>query len=269
VRRSILERRSGFRRITSLATERHRPLSCAMICLIVSYPSRSGDLGMEPVSATSAWIKVLIAIRDFPLWVLVAAALSLTIFVYVPNFNELVSPATNNAISFAAIVAWIFAGARGSVSLIEIVRSHRDSREANRRFYVTSVDSQCHWSVSRQSDGSLVTQISAHLMVKNRAAEPLHVMSVRVFKPTIRGETLPGLVVTRGQQGREYGTPYVSGNFIRPGETLPVAATILIRGVPRQREGTMHATLDVLDADGHRERVKVELRRIPGPDHRT
>jgi hypothetical protein len=70
---------------------------------------------------------------------------------------------------------------------------------------------------------------------------------------------LPGLFVTRPQNANVLGTPHVSGSFIGAGQTLPVSCTILVRGMPRQKSGPMQAKIEIEDADGHRERVKVLL----------
>src|SRR5437764_294984 len=88
---------------------------------------------------------------------------------------------------------------------------------------VAPVDNQkFHWGVSKQTDGSYVTQVAMHCMVKNRSTEPLHIMKARLIRPKIKGEVLPGLVMTRAANAAVYGTPHVSGNFIGAGQTLPV-----------------------------------------------
>jgi len=51
----------------------------------------------------------------------------------------------------------------------------------------------------------------------------------------------------------------VSGHFVPPKATLPASATILIRGMPRQIAGVMHAVVEFADADGHKERVNLKL----------
>lgn len=104
-----------------------------------------------------------------------------------------------------------------------------------------------------------MTQVGLQCMVKNRSTEPLYIMKARVIKPKIRGEVLPGLVGTRAPDASIYGTPHVSGHHIGAGQTLPVACTLLIRGVPRQKSGPMLATIEFEDADRHRERTKVVL----------
>jgi len=49
---------------------------------------------------------------------------------------------------------------------------------------------------------------------------------------------------------------------ILPQYTLPVSATILIRGVPKQKSDVMNATIEIADADANEERVRVKLQCI-------
>lgn len=99
-------------------------------------------------------------------------------------------------------------------------------------------------------------------MVKNCSAAKLYLVSGRIVTPKIKGEVLPGLLATRERDTTMYGTALVLGNFIEPGETLPVAGTFLIRGIPRQESGLMRAVIELTDADGHSARVAVALRNI-------
>ena len=212
------------------------------------------------------WARTLNAIKEWPLWMLVAIALSLSVLVAVPDFRNLASPTTATALVYATIVAWIFVLARAAYPMTEMVLTYLQYRERARYFLVTPIDAQCHWGVSKQADGSHVTQVSVHCMVKNRSTEPLHIMKARIIKPKIWGEVLPGVVVTRAPNAAIYGTPAVSGNYIGAGKTLPVGCTLLTRGVPRQRDGSMRAVIEIEDADGHRERVKILLTHM-GPAH--
>lgn len=207
----------------------------------------------------SGWLaRALSAIKDWPLWLLVAIALALTVFVAVPAFRELASPVSTSAVLFAATAAWIFAVARAAAPIAEAVRNHLKQR-ATHHFVVTPIDHQCHWGVAKQRDGSFVTQLAINCMVKNRSEGQLYIMNARAIRPKIKGEVLPGLVMTEGQEGN-FGTPHIGGNHISGGRTLPVTCTLLIRGVPKQKSGAMHATIEFQDADGHRERFKVVLR---------
>ena len=95
----------------------------------------------EPTTAISGAItKALSAIRDFPLWLLTAIALSLIAFLSIPEFSRAVSQETRRWITVAAITAAIFAACRfGSVitshfvSYRTDVRTRRNLREERRR----------------------------------------------------------------------------------------------------------------------------------------
>jgi hypothetical protein len=213
---------------------------------------------MDP-SSTGMWARALDGIKQWPLWLLVGIAVSLTVLVAVPDFRSLASPTTGTALVYATIVARIFVCARAAKPINDAALAYLRYREQSRYFLVTSIDQQCHWGVSQQPDGSYVTQLAVHCMVKNRSTEPLHVMKARIVKPKIRAEVLPGLVATRAAHASTYGTPHVSGHSIGAGQTLPVACTLLVRGVPRQKSGVMRAIIEIEDADGHRERLKVQL----------
>ncbi len=151
--------------------------------------------------------------------------------------------------------AWIFVLTRAAKPITEAVLTYLRYREQNRYFLVTPVEGQCHLGVSKQPDGSRITQVAVHCVVKNRSTQPVHVMKARI----VSLKSKAGLVVTRAQNANVLGTPHISGNFIGAWQTLPVSCTILARDEPRQRSGPMRATIEIEDADGHREGVKVLL----------
>ena len=220
---------------------------------------------MEPLTAAGVTQSAKAAgiLKDWPLWLFLALALSLTVFMGVPTFRNIVASDKQPIFWFAVIAAWIFVFARGAKPAFAAIRGLNAQREARRHFVITPIDAQCFWAVSRQADGSVVTQISGHFMVKNRSSEKLHLMSGRVMKPKIKGEVLPGLLVTRMRGQDTYGTAHVSGNFIPAGEALPASWTYLVRGRPRQRSGPMHAVIEFSDANGHRERANLVLQGMP------
>jgi hypothetical protein len=82
---------------------------------------------VEPASTISGAIaKALSAIKDFPLWFLIAIALSLIVFLSVPEFSGAVSQEARTWVTVAAVTAVIFAVSRfGSV-----VASHLNSYRA-------------------------------------------------------------------------------------------------------------------------------------------
>jgi hypothetical protein len=220
---------------------------------------------VEPASTAGTWAKIAEGVKDWPLWLFVSVALSLSVFLAVPDFRGLVSPSTCTAVLFATTVAWILAATRSVTPAVLAWRTWRASSEARTRFVVTPIEHQCVWGVSKQTDGSYITQVSGHFMVKNRADAPLHLMTATLIKPRIKGEVRTRLLTMRATNSRMHGTAYVSGNFIPPRGTLPVSATILICGVPKQKVGAMAATIEIADADANKERVKLQIKCISAP----
>src|SRR5215831_19652140 len=71
---------------------------------------RSHFYPVEPVSTTTgAWAKIADALKDWPFWLCVALALSLTALVLTPRFYTLLRPTAGTAVQFAAVVAWVLA----------------------------------------------------------------------------------------------------------------------------------------------------------------
>jgi hypothetical protein len=124
---------------------------------------------------------------------------------------------------------------------------------------------QCFWTVTKQQDNSFVTQISGHFLVRNRTDEPLYLTTPRLVRPKIPGEILHGMLTMRSPRNQMHGTAHVAGHFIPPQATLPVSATLLIRGTPKQQSGPMNAVIEMADANAHKERVKVQIKNPAAP----
>jgi hypothetical protein len=135
------------------------------------------------------------------------------------------------------------------------------------KFVATPIESQSFWAIAKQTDGSYVTQITVRCMVKNRTGEPLHLLKAKLIRPKINGEELAGFVTMQAPDSKMHGTAYVSGYNIPAGHTLPASATILHRGMPKQRSGTLTATIEFQDADTNRVRIQIVLNMAssPGP----
>jgi hypothetical protein len=217
---------------------------------------------VDPASAAGAWVKAAETIKDWPLWLFVSIALSLTVLLAVPDFRELVSPSINTGVLFATTVAWILAASRAVGPAVRAWRARKAASEARVKFIVTPIEHQCFWGVSKQVDGSFVTQVSGHFMVKNRTASSLQLMAARLIAPRIKREVLPGLLTMQAVGSRMHGTAWVSGHSIPAQAALPVAATILIRGVPAQKFGMMNATIEITDAHANKERVRLKIRGV-------
>jgi hypothetical protein len=214
---------------------------------------------VEPITAASTAVKTADVVKDWPLWFFFAIAVSLTVFVAVPMFRDSAPLTYQPFFLLAAIVAWALFVSRASVTGLQAWRLHRSAAEARRKFVITPVDHQCYWAISPQPDGSSVTQITGHFMVKNRTSAPLHLMKARLIRPRIKGAELPGMLSVRSVDSHMHGTAYTSGFFIPPGGTLPAAAAILYRGTPRRKSGVMEAVIEISDADANAERIRLRI----------
>ena len=215
--------------------------------------------------STDLGARVLGAIKEWPLWLLVAIALSLSVILAVPDFRGLIFPAVVPLICLV-VVAWIFVIARAAKPTFDAISAYRKHREERRHFFISPIEQQCHWGISKQADGSYITQFSARCLIKNRSRELLYPTNARVIRPRIRGEVIPNpTIFIEGRDRRTYGSAGISGNYIPRGGTRPVSCVIMIRGRPRQKSGPMLATIEIADADGHHERVKTRFQYVGTP----
>lgn len=221
----------------------------------------------DPINTTGVAAKVGDAVKNWPLWLLVAVALGLTTLALVPAFRALVPAPYAPLLWFAALMAWIVVGTKSASHLPAWWSAREAQRAAQMKFVATPIESQSLWGIAKQPDGSYVTQITVRCMVKNRTGEPLHLLKAKLIKPKINGEELPGLVTMQAPDSNMHGTAYVSGYNIPAGQTLPASATILHRGMPNQRSGTLTATVEFQDADANRVRIPIVLNMAspPGP----
>ena len=216
-------------------------------------------MAIDPSSAATFFARMGNALKEWPLWLLLGVAISLSVFVLVPDFRALVPSRVSTAVVFMTVAAWVLAATKGCALAIGAAHAWKSGQESRVKFVVTPVDGQCTWGISKQADGAYITQISGHFMVRNRTANKLQLVGVKVVKPKINAERLPGLVTMRGLNTSMHGTAHVSGNFIPPNEALPASATVLYKGIPSQRSGYLKAVMEFTDADANRARVSVRL----------
>lgn len=177
-----------------------------------------------------------------------------------PSLPDWVIPAA----TFGSLVCGCLALASIASAISSYAVAYHKQQEARRTFRLTPIPHQCHWGVSTQPDGTVVTQVAAHFLVKNRTDAPLHLLRARLLKPKIVGEVLQDLVIIRVEHGREYGTGYAAGSNVHPCNVpphgiLPISIINLIRGAPRQRSGMIAATLAISDDEGNEQYVTTEL----------
>jgi hypothetical protein len=132
------------------------------------------------------------------------------------------------------------------------------------KFLVTPINEQCVVGVAEQADGSFVTQIRGEFRVKNRMDEPLHLVTVRLIRPKIKGEIVQSFVSTRSLRGDVYG----SENAIPARHVLPVSVSIFIRGLPRHKKGAIKVRLEVGSANAEKAHAVANMRFF-GPPPRS
>jgi len=218
---------------------------------------------MNPIPTPAGLAKFLSIIKDLPVWLLMSFAAAASILLFAP---QLKGEIPKDAIPWI-IVSFIVFGVLSLFKWIDILTrfllEYRSERDARKTFHMTPTPQHCLWSVAKQGDGSLVTQIVAHFSVKNRSLDPIGLMQARIIKPKIRGKIIHDMIIVREQQGLMYGSADVSGYQIAPGTLLPAQIIILIRGVPRLREEQdMSVVFEISDEDGRKQRVKAICRGI-------
>ena len=216
----------------------------------------------EPASTiSSAVVKALSAIKDFPLWLLTAIALSLIAFLFVPQFSAAFPEAIRRWVAVAAVTAAIFAACRFGSTVFSHVDQYRAEKQARRTFHLTPVTSRSSWCATRQKDQTIVTQMRAEFMAKNRTDKILHLLTARVVRPRISGEVLDVFIHTGADT--EFGV-----DCLPPGATMRILVTMLIRGFPgpvRKKLPDLTATIAIADDNGNEQRVKLALKPI-GPN---
>lgn len=205
-------------------------------------------------------VRALDLIRAWPIWLLFAIATSLTVLVTVPAFRS-VLPLNYPMPQFLAVAAWIFFLARIANPATHATISYLQYRRDARYYLPTPISYQCQWSVSRQSDGSYITQLTIRCMVKNRSAEPLYLVRARLVKPRVASQPSWVPVLVRDFPGSAFASAPVSGAYVTPGSTAAIAVMFLVRGAIRRGTRPLKAIIEFEDAEGKRERLRVGLER--------
>jgi hypothetical protein len=144
--------------------------------------------------------------------------------------------------------------------IISAVNKYRANREAERLFHLTPISQRSFWGPSRQKDGTIVSQMRAKFMAKNRTSKFLPLLTARVVKPNIPGEVLNVFIST--------GANRFDVSVLPPDATMPISVVIMIRGHPgrvRKDPLDLAAVLAVVDDEGNEQRVKLPLKAIPVP----
>lgn len=219
---------------------------------------------MTPAEGAKGFEKFIETVKDLPAWLISALAVAAAILLFEPSINAELPKTYRPWLVVTCVVFGVLALFKWVSVAISALRASRVAAKARKTFHVTPITQQCHWSSSKQADGSIVTQISAHFSVKNQGAAPLGLTNVRVINPKIRGEVITDMVTVRAQHSHMHGTAHTSDYRIAPGTALPTHALVMIRGVPRANEDRdLKVTLAISDEDGNEQRVRIVCKAIP------
>ncbi len=213
---------------------------------------------MTPPEGAKSMANFMEVVKDLPAWLLTAFAVVAGLLLFVPQINGELPKDYRPWLVIGFVLFGVLAGVKWITVLVVAWRARSAEAKARKTFYATPIAQHCYWSVAKQPDDSLVTQIVADLAVKNQSAAPIGLMRARVIKPRIGGEVLHDMITVREQHGHMHGTAYVSGYRVPPGTLLPARVVVMIRGKPCRSEGEdLLVVLGISDDDGHEQRVKV------------
>lgn len=221
---------------------------------------------MTLAEGSNFFAKFVEAVKDLPAWLFTAFAVAAGLLLFVPQINGELPKDYRPWLVISVVLFGVLAVFKWINVLVAAWRAGRTEAKARKTFYVTPIAQHCRWSVAKQADGSLVTQIAADFSVKNQSATPIGLMRARVIKPRIRGEVLHDMITVREQRGHMHGTAYASGYRIAPGTSLPASAMVMIRGTPRKDEGEdLTVVFGISDEDGYEQRVGVVCKGMRKP----
>jgi len=224
---------------------------------------------MTPAEGTSTFAKLVEAAKDLPAWLLTAFAVAAGLLLLVPQINAELPKEFRPWLVSGGVVFGVLATFKWINTLLLALKDARKAAKSRKTFFAMPVAQHCHWSVAKQADGSMVTQIVADFAVKNQSDAPVGLMRARLIRPRISGEVIHDMITVREQHGRMHGTAYVSDYRIAPRTTLPARAMVMIRGVPRWRDESddLIVVLGIGDEDGNELRVRVVCkgRKMPKP----
>ena len=221
---------------------------------------------MTPAESTSIAAKLVDAIKDLPAWLLTAFAVAAGILLFVPSISGELPKDFRPWLFTSLVLFGVLAVFKWIHILVLALQAWRSVAKSRNTFFASPIDQHCRWSIAKQPDGSLVTQIVADFAVKNQSQSPIGLTRARLIKPRISGEVLHNMITVREQHGRMHGTAYTSDHRIAPGTTLPASAMLMIRGTPRRDEGDdLVVVIGISDEDGNEQRVQVQCKGLRKP----
>ncbi|MDV6348212.1 hypothetical protein R2083_11875 [Nitrosomonas sp. Is35] len=222
---------------------------------------------MTPTENTKTLTKLFEVVKDLPVWLLTAFAFAAGLMLFMPQISSELPEDYRPWLIVGFVLFGVLACFKWIIVLLIAWRAWKTQIKAHKKFHVTPMNQHCHWSVTRQPDGSLVTQIVADFAVKNQSVSSIGLMRARIIKPKISGEVLHDIITVREQHGQMYGTAYMSDFRIAPGTVLLARAMVMIRGKfhNKPEDEDLHVLIGIGDDDGYEQRVTVVCKGMHKP----
>ena len=207
--------------------------------------------------------KFIETIKNSPAWLITAFFVAIVLITFVPVINVNLPQTFQPYLVISMVVSGAVASFKWVQVLIDIWRAARTTAKVQKTFHLTPTPQFCHWSVTKQPDGSVVTQLTADFVVKNQSTAPIGLINARIIKPRTNRAVLQNTILVRAQNSSEYGIATFN-HRIAVGTALPARVIILILGNFKQDEKrNLEVTLGISDEDGHEQRVRVICKASP------
>jgi hypothetical protein len=201
---------------------------------------------------------ILDTLKDTPLWLLTGVTLCFFVVPFVPGADQSIPPVAFGWMRIAGTIFFVLSLCRLGSIIIPITKTRIEQRASAATLYLTFHDQQSFWHISKQPDGSYVTQFALRFTARNLTDTPIHLLKARIIKPRLFGETLNSMVHTQQVESNFSGAGY----HIPPHGLAPISASLLFRARPRQRSGRMNVLLGVSDDRGRETKVSISVRNV-------
>src|SRR5436309_3497658 len=128
------------------------------------------DKSMTPVGDPGWFAKSIEAVKDIPAWMLTGVAVATDLLVFLPALSGGLSPDNKSWLVILAVLFSVLAVSKWVSVAVAAWHGSKAAAKAKKTFHMSPVMQNCYWSVSKQPDDSIVTQITAELLVKNQSS---------------------------------------------------------------------------------------------------
>lgn len=114
---------------------------------------------MTPADGTKLFARFVEAVKELPAWLFSAFAVASGLLLFVPQINGELPEVYRPWLVIIFVVFMVLATFKWASVAAAIVKAALVETKSRKRFHLTPIRQHCMWSVAKQSDGSLVTQI--------------------------------------------------------------------------------------------------------------